>query len=57
MELTYITNMQQLIFKEAFSAIHKMYDNLREPDFYESRFLIFEKVEYVYQALGIGLKK
>lgn len=39
-------------FPNAISAIHKMYDNLREPDFYEARFLIFEKVEYVYQALA-----
>ena len=39
-------------FPNAIVAIHKMYDNLREPDFYESKFLVFEKVEYVYEALA-----
>lgn len=39
-------------FPNATVAIHKMYDNLREQDFYESRFLVFEKAEYVYQALA-----
>lgn len=39
-------------FPNATVAIHKMYDDLREPDFYESKFLVFEKAEYVYQALA-----
>lgn len=39
-------------FPNATAAIHKMYDSLREPDFYESKFLVFENVEYVYQALA-----
>ena len=39
-------------FSNATAAIHKMYDSLREPNFYESKFLFFEKVEYVYQALA-----
>lgn len=39
-------------FPNAIAAIHKMYDNLREPDFYESKFMVFEKAEYVYQALA-----
>ena len=29
-----------------------MYDSLKAPDFYESKFLVFEKAEYVYQALA-----
>lgn len=33
-------------FPNAIVAIHKMYDNLKEPDFYESKFLVFEKAEY-----------
>lgn len=39
-------------FPNATAAIHKMYDSLKEPDFYESKFLVFEKAEYVYQALS-----
>lgn len=39
-------------FPNATAAIHKMYDSLKEPDFYESKFLVFEKAEYVYQALA-----
>ena len=39
-------------FPNATAAIRKMYDNLREPDFYESKFLVFEKVKYVYEALA-----
>ena len=39
-------------FPNATAAIHKMYDSLNAPDFYESKFLVFEKAEYVYQALA-----
>jgi len=39
-------------FPNATAAIHKMYDNLRETDFYESKFLVFEKAQYVYEALA-----
>lgn len=39
-------------FPNATAAIHKMYDSLKEPDFYESKFLVFENTEYVYQALA-----
>lgn len=39
-------------FPNAAVAIHKMYDNLREPDFYESKFLVFEKIECVYEAIA-----
>ena len=39
-------------FPNATAAIHKMYDSLKAPDFYESKFLVFEKAEYVYQALA-----
>lgn len=39
-------------FPNATAAIHKMYDNLRELDFYESKFLVFEKAEYVYEAIA-----
>lgn len=39
-------------FPNATAAIHKMYDSLREPYFYESKFFVFENVEYVYQALA-----
>ena len=39
-------------FPNATAAIRKMYDNLGEPDFYESKFLVFEKVKYVYEALA-----
>ena len=39
-------------FPNATKAIHKIYDGLRKPDFYESKFLVFEKAEYVYQALA-----
>ena len=39
-------------FPNATTAIHKMYANLKEPDFYRSRFLVFEKIEYVYEALA-----
>lgn len=39
-------------FPNAAEAIHKMYDNLEEEDFYRSLFLIFEKVQYVYEAIA-----
>ena len=39
-------------FPNAIEAIHKMYHNLKEPDFYESKFLVFEKVQYIYEALA-----
>lgn len=39
-------------FPNATAAIHKMYDNLRKPDFYESQFLVFDKVQYVYEAIA-----
>ena len=39
-------------FPNATAAIHKMYDSLKATDFYESKFLVFEKAEYVYQALA-----
>lgn len=39
-------------FPNAIVAIHKMYDNLRGSDFYDSKFLVFEKVEYIYQAIA-----
>ena len=39
-------------FPNAIVAIHKMYDNLEKTNFYKSKFIAFEKVEYVYQALA-----
>ena len=39
-------------FPNATKAIHKMYAELKEPNFYESKFLVFEEVEYVYQAIA-----
>lgn len=39
-------------FPNATQAIHKMYPNLKNPDFYEAKFLVFKKVEYVYEALA-----
>ena len=39
-------------FPNATKAIHKMYEDLKEPDFYESKFLVFEQVEYVYEAIA-----
>lgn len=39
-------------FPNAIKAIHKMYAKLRKPDFYKAKFLVFEKVEYVYEALA-----
>lgn len=39
-------------FPNAIKAIHKMYDKLRKPNFYKASFLVFEKVEYVYEALA-----
>lgn len=39
-------------FPNATKAIHKMYAKLKKPNFYKSKFLVFEKVEYVYQALA-----
>ena len=39
-------------FPNAAKAIHKMYRNLREPEFYESELLTFKKVEYVYEAIA-----
>ena len=39
-------------FPNATEAIHRMYDKLRKPNFYKSKFLVFEQVEYVYEALA-----
>ena len=39
-------------FPNATEAIHRMYDKLRKPNFYKSKFLVFEKVEYVYEAIA-----
>lgn len=39
-------------FPNATKAIHKMYEKLREPNFYESEFKVFDKIEYVYEALA-----
>lgn len=39
-------------FPNATTAIHKMYYKLRKPNFYKSKFLIFDKVEYIYQAIA-----
>lgn len=39
-------------FQNAITAIHKMYHDLKEPDFYEAKSLVFEKVQYVYEALA-----
>lgn len=39
-------------FPNATKAIHKMYENLNETDFYKSNFLVFENVEYVYQSIA-----
>jgi len=39
-------------FPNATKAIHKMYAKLRKPNFYKSDFLIFEKVEYIYEAIA-----
>lgn len=39
-------------FPHATEAIHKMYDDLKESDFYKSQSLNFEKVQYVYEAIA-----
>jgi len=39
-------------FPNATKAIHKMYAKLRKPNFYKSKFLVFEQVEYVYEAIA-----
>lgn len=39
-------------FPNATAAIHKMYQNLTEPDFYESQFFVFDNVQYIYEAIA-----
>lgn len=39
-------------FPNATKAINKMYTDLIETGFYKSEFLVFEKVEYVYEAIA-----
>ena len=39
-------------FPNATKAIHKMYARLRKPNFYKSKFLVFEQVEYIYEAIA-----
>lgn len=39
-------------FPNATVAIHKIYAKLKKPNFYKSKFLVFEKVKYVYQTLA-----
>ena len=39
-------------FPNAITAIHKMYKNLEESHFYKAEFLVFEKIQYVYEAIA-----
>lgn len=39
-------------FPNATVAVHKMYKDLKESDFYEAKFLTFNKVNYVYEAIA-----
>ena len=42
----------QANFPDATKAINKMYVKLKMPNFYESKFLTFKKVEYIYEAIA-----
>lgn len=45
-------NIVRRYSNNALIAIHKIYSNLRAPDFFEADLLSFERPEYVYEAIS-----
>ena len=51
-DMTSLYNNIKEDFPNATQSLHKMYNNLIIPNFYESKSLTFEKEEYIYEAIA-----